>query len=145
MPIMAAHSRSDARGTARLLANMAIASINNPKRGEPQEVALNNVYRLLQSFRRDAFFGHEASVAHRSQSADEKLTSRPPVERNVREVRLALDRAINIVFPTIRKDDAIEAVERVLRSTAYPKSQDPSSDEDRKQVVTFFKILVESL
>ena len=78
---------------------MAIASINNPKRGEPQEVALNNVYRLLQSFRRDAFFGHEASVAHRSQSADEKLTSIFPVERNVREVRLALDRAINIVFP----------------------------------------------
>jgi hypothetical protein len=55
MPIMAAHGRSDARGTARLLANMALASIDNPRRGEPQEVALNNMYRLLQSFRKDTF------------------------------------------------------------------------------------------
>ena len=82
---MAAHGRSDARGTARLLANMALASINNPRRGEPQEVALNNMYRLLQSFRKDAFFGHEAP-ADAPVEASEKLTLRPPIERNVRDV-----------------------------------------------------------
>lgn len=114
MPIMAAHGRSDARGTARLLANMALESINNPKQGEPQEVALNNMYRLLQSFRKDTFFGREAP-ADVPRSSAEKLTLRPPMERNVRDVKQALEEAVTVAFAGQSKDAAIEVVENVLR------------------------------
>jgi hypothetical protein len=141
---MAAHGRSDARGTARLLANMALASINNPRRGEPQEVALNNMYRLLQSFRKDAFFGHEAP-ADAPVEASEKLTLRPPIERNVRDVRQALEGATAVAFEGRSKDDAIEVVESVLRWIAYPRTSKEPSTQDRARTVSFLRELVERL
>jgi hypothetical protein len=144
MPIMAAHSRSDARGTARLLATMALASIDNPKRGEPQEVALNNMYRLLQSFRKDVFFGQETDDA-RPLGASGKLTLRPPVERNVREVRKALEEATSVAFEGQAKNEAIEAVEKVLRSIAYPKKGAQPSPAERERVISFFRELVSRL
>jgi hypothetical protein len=142
MPIMAAHSRSDARGTARLLAAMALASIDNPKRGEPEEITLNNMYRLLQSFRRDTFFGREVLQESRPRSAAEKLTLRPPIERNVREVRKALEEAAATAFHGRSEDEAIEAVEKVLRWIAYPKKTDQPSDDDRTRTVSFFQELI---
>src|SRR6266542_192661 len=135
MPIMAAHSRSDARGTARLLATMAFASIDNPKGDEPEEVTLNNVYRLLQSFRKDAFFGRETSEDSRPPSAAEKLTLRPPVERNVREVREALEQAAAVAFEGQSQNDAIEVVENVLRWIAYPKKSVRPSESDRERTI----------
>jgi hypothetical protein len=145
MPIMAAHSRGDARGTARLLATMALASIDNRKGGESEQVALNNVFRLLQSFRKDAFFRREMSEDTRAQSAAGKLTLRPPVERNVREVREALEQAVAIAFKAQSQDDAIEAVENVLRWIAYPKKSARPSDVDRERTVLFFRELVNRL
>jgi hypothetical protein len=93
---------------------MALESINNPKQGEPQEVALNNMYRLLQSFRKDTFFGREAP-ADVPRSSAEKLTLRPPMERNVRDVKQALEEAVTVAFAGQSKDAAIEVVENVLR------------------------------
>ena len=152
MPIMAAHTRSDARGTARLLATMALASIGNPTAkmdsriaaAESQEVALNNMYRLLQAFRKDAFFGQEMPRQSR-QSAAEKLTLRPRVERNVRQVREALAQAAAIAFAGQSNDEAIEAVERVLRWIAYPRTNSPPSDTDRTRTISFFRELVDRL
>lgn len=144
MPIMASHGRSDARGTARLLATMALASIDNQKRGASQEVALNNMYRLLQSFRTDVFFGQE--IPHNSREiAAERLTLRPPEEQNVRQVRDALEQATRIAFNDQSKDKAIEVIERVLRSIAYPKKASQPSAADRTQTATFFRELVERL
>jgi hypothetical protein len=142
MPIMASHARSDARGTARLLATHALASIGNPKLGEPEEITLNNMYRLLQSFRRDAFFGREVSGETRPRSPAEKLTLRPPVERNVREVRRALEEAASTAFKGQSQDEAIDAVERVLRWIAYPKKNDRPSEVDRTRTVSFFRELI---
>lgn len=142
---MAAQGRTDARGTARLLASMALASIDNPSVGEPQEVALNNMYRLLESFRRDVFFGQEILSGSQSQSAPDRLALRPPVERNVREVREALDEATKVAFGSQPKDLAIEAVENVLRAIAYPTANTGPSPDDRARVVSFFQALVERL
>jgi hypothetical protein len=51
MPILATYTRGDARGTAHLLAAMALGCLNDPEAARDQEVALNNVYRLLEAFR----------------------------------------------------------------------------------------------
>jgi hypothetical protein len=142
---MAAHSRSDARGTARLLATLALASIDNPKGGEQEEVALNNVYRLLESFRRDVFFGREIPGSSRPRNAAEKLTLRPPVERNVREVREALEQAMAVAFKGQSQDEAIEAVERVLRSIAYPKKSRKPPKIDQARTASFFRALINRL
>jgi hypothetical protein len=145
MPIMAAHARSDARGTARLLATIALASIDNRKGGEPEEVALNNMYRLLQSFRKDAFFGLDTTESSRAQSSAEKLTLRPPVERNVREVREALEQAVATTFKEQSKDDAVETVEKVLRWIAYPSNNNEPSDFDRTRTRLFLRALIDRL
>jgi hypothetical protein len=97
---------------------MALNCIADPKPLKPQkevEVALNNVYRLLQAFRNDAFFGLELDAFPRSQGPAANLTLRPPVERNVRDVRNAIDQAISTAFPGRSRDQAIDAVEGVLR------------------------------
>lgn len=145
MPIMAAHSRSDARGTARLLAHMALASIDHPKLGELEEVALNNMFRLLQSFRKDAFFGQEMPSRSSPQSVAERLTLRPPMERNVREVKEALAQAASIAFQGQPRDQAIEVVEQVLRWIAYPKRNAAPSGDDRSRTVRFFREFVDRL
>jgi hypothetical protein len=124
---------------------MALASINNPNVGEPQEVALNNMYRLLQSFRKDAFFGQEILSGSQSQSAPDRLALRPPVERNVREVREALDQATKVAFGGQSRDQAIETVESVLRAIAYPAASELPSPDVRARVISFFRTLVERL
>jgi hypothetical protein len=144
MPIMAAHGQSDARGTARLLANMALSSISHPESSESQEVALNNMYRLLQSFRTDRFFGHEAPASR--QTPTEKLTLRPPEEQNVRQVKEALQQATEIAFTGESKDAALEAIERVLLWIVYPaKVSQAPSESDRSRTATFFRELVARL
>ena len=145
MPIMAAHSRSDARGTARLLANMALASIDDPKGGEPEEVALNNLYRLLQSFRKDVFFGEETPARPSPRNAAEQLTMRPPAERNVREVRDALAAAASMAFEGAPRDQAIDIVEGVLRWIAYPKKGTEPSSADKNMTITFLREFINRL
>jgi hypothetical protein len=145
MPIMAAHSRSDARGTARLLAHMARASIDDPKGGEPEEVALNNLYRLLKSFRKDAFFGQELPGRRSPRNAAEQLTLRPPTERNVRQVRDALATAASIAFEDKTRDQAIEVVEQVLRWIAYPKKGALPPSDDRNKTATFLREFISRL
>jgi hypothetical protein len=102
------------------------------------------MYRLLQSFRNDVFFGQEADDT-RPLGALEKLTLRPPVERNVRQVREALEEATRIAFAGSSKNVAIEAVEKVLRSIAYPKRGEQPSAADRERAISFFRELVNHL
>lgn len=144
MPIMASHGRSDARGTARLLAHMALELIDNPKKGTSREVALNNMFRLLQSFRSDVFFGQEPPVNSREAAAD-KLTLRPPEEQNVQFVKEALEHATARAFSEQSKDEAIETIERVLRWLAYPKKASQPSEPDRLRTSAFFRELIERL
>lgn len=141
---MASHGRSDARGTARLLANMALSSIADPRIGASHEVALNNMFRLLQSFRTDIFFGQEAPPNSREVVAD-KLTLRPPEEQNVRLVKEALEQATARAFGGQSKNEAIEIVERVLRWLAYPKKALEPPEVERTRVSVFFRELVERL
>jgi len=144
---MAAHERSDARGAARLLASMALDCIGNPAIAGDQEVALNNVYRLLESYRTNAFFGLESPREQPTHDAAEKLTLMPPMERHVKEVRDALEQARAAAFAGKSKDQAVALIEKVLRAVAYPNLKDrpKPSAQDRKKATLFFKKLVEQL
>jgi hypothetical protein len=147
MPIMAAHERSDARGAARLLASMALECIDDPKNASDQEVTLNNLYSLLESYRSDVFFGLEAPARRSSSPAVEKLTLIPQTERHVGEVRDALEKARVAAFAGESKERAIASIEKVLRAIAYPKmkSRTKLTAKDRSRVTLFFKKFIEQL
>lgn len=74
----------------------------------------------------------------------DKLTLRPPTEWHVKEVREALEQATAAAFAGLPKEQAIVAVENVLRSIAYPASATASA-ADREKAASFFKELVERL
>jgi hypothetical protein len=141
---MAAHERSDARGAARLLALMALDCIDNPKVAVEQEVALNNVYRLLESYRSNAFFGLDTPRQPFRRISD-KLALTPPKERHVTDVREAIEQARLTVFANQSKDRAIESVEKVLRALAYPERERKPSPTDQKKAAQFFKTLLKQL
>lgn len=144
MPIMAAHERSDARGAARLLAHMALDCLDNPATAIQQEVALNNVYRLLESYRSNAFFGID-TPRQPFRGVSDKFALTPSRERHVRDVREALEHARLKAFSDQPKDQAIEAIERVLRALAYPKRNEHFSDDDKRRTSRFFRALLEQL
>ncbi|MGB7097576.1 MAG: hypothetical protein WBD95_02250 [Xanthobacteraceae bacterium] len=145
MPIMASQGRSDARGTAQLLAGMALDCIANPAVARERQVALNNVYRLLESYRVNRYFGSELR-SQGYQNEAQRLALKRPVERHVKEVRDALEYARKVAFGDASKDDALQRLETVLRLVTYPDANEGQvSDEDQQRATQFFRALGDHL
>src|SRR6266481_5845413 len=131
MPIMAAHDQNDARGSARVLAATVKKCIEEDYAPSKHKSALNNLYRLLEAYRAHRFVVFEYEP--RSARGPEALTLLPPPERNVVELRMALDRAFENVYRGRALDEAVDSVENVLRSIAYPEKMAPDR-VDRERV-----------
>jgi hypothetical protein len=143
---MASQGRSDARGTAQLLASMALECLVNPALAREEEVALNNVYRLLESYRTNPLFGFEPVAQPTAASAAQRLTLRRPIERHVKEVRDALEHSRIAAFGDLNKDDALRIIEAVLRSVTYPGGERTQvTQEDQRLTTRFFQALLERL
>lgn len=145
MPIMAAHGRNDARSAAWLLANAASDCLSNPETAAEQEVALNNVYWLLEAFRSNVFFGLQPKIRQQRKGTAETITLMRPVERYVDEVRDALEKSIDASFENQPKDEAIQKIENVLRAVTYPQKFEEPSYDDKMKTVRFFEVLLEEL
>jgi hypothetical protein len=145
MPIMSAHEQNDARGTARLLALAARDSIRDPSSATEHEVALNNLYRLLEAYRVSAFFGMEPRARQFPPRVTEAISLLPRSKRRVRDVRVALEQAQAAVFMGQSKDDAVRLLEKVLRGITYPAQFDHPSEDDRSKADIFFNKVVEHL
>jgi hypothetical protein len=145
MPIMAVHEQNDARGAVWLLATAAKDFIGNAPVALDKEVALNNVYRLLEAYKAHAFFGLEAPAVQFPADTAETLTLLPPVERHVQDVRDALDYALSATFGEQPAEQSIEFVENVLRAVAYPQEHEQPSGEDRGKAKRFFEELIGNL
>lgn len=142
---MASQGRTDARGTLQLLASTALECIDDPNVAQEQEVALNNVYRLLESYRVSPFFASEAPSQIPLQVEREKLTLQGPLERNVREVRDAIAHALTTAFNDANKDEAVERIGTVLRSVAYPHQVQAPSADDHQRTTRFFREVIDRL
>jgi hypothetical protein len=145
MPIMAVHEQNDARGAVWLLATAAKDFIGNAPVALDKEVALNNVYRLLEAYKAHAFFGLEAPAVQFPADTAETLTLLPPVERHVQDVRDALDYALSVTFGEQPTEQSVDFVENVLRAVAYPQEHAQPSGEDRGKAKRFFEELIGSL
>jgi hypothetical protein len=145
MPIMAVHEQNDARGAVWLLAKAAKDFIGNAPVALDREIALNNVYRLLEAYKAYAFFGLEAPAAQYPADTPETLTLLPPVERHVQDVRDALEYALSATFGEQPLEQSLELVENVLRAVAYPNDHQEPSREDRRKAKQFFEELIVNL
>jgi hypothetical protein len=145
MPIMSAQQQNDARGTTRLLALAASDSIHKRSDATSREVVLNNVYRLLEAYRANAFFGLEPRARRFPARATEAISLLPRQGRHVREVRAALEEALAAAFPGRPKEEAIGVIEDVLRGITYPQQFEKPSDDDCLKAGRFFDGLVSRL
>lgn len=142
MPIMAAQGRNDARTAARMLASAAIDCLERPGSVPSQTIVLNNVYRLLEAYRVNKFFGLPSAPDY---SAGSNAFSHPPLEQHVSAVRDVLQEAVATAFADVSKDDAIVEIEAVLKGLAYPERAAAPSDADKAKTVRFFSEVVQRL
>lgn len=145
MPIMSAHGESDARVAAWLLATTAWDCLRAPAQQPLPEVALNNVYRLLEAAKLNPFFGRERDQARTAGSLSDPVFLSHARERHVREVRSALDSAIKATYQDESPEAAIESVEMVLKGLAYPEQFGAPSAHARSKAAQFFERLVHQL
>jgi hypothetical protein len=142
MPIMAAQGRNDARAAAWLLASRAVACLENPAMASAQATVLNNVYRLLELYRVNAFFGFERVSGGRQPS--ESISLVPQLEQHVGAVREALDRALNTAFVGQSKEEAVHTIGNVLKGVTQAGAAAPS-EKDKAKVKLFFSEMAQHL
>jgi hypothetical protein len=139
------HDQNDARGAVILLARAARGYIQNPAEETDREIALNNVYRLLESYRAHPFFGADLDIQPFPFDSTDGLTLVPPAERNVGDVRDAVRSALQGTFGDLSAEVAIDLIEAVLRNLAYPTQHPLPQLNDRERVGNFFHQLLETL
>lgn len=141
---MTAHGQNDARIAARLLASTAVDCLRDPTSAAEREVALNNVYRLLEAYKLNPFFGLEAP-ARQDVHAGETFAQIQPMERYVNEVRLAIEQAIGAAFVGQSKQQAIDEVENVLRGIVYPQRYANPTQQQLSKATQFFQEVLSRL
>lgn len=143
MPIMAANDQNDVRGSARVLASTAKKSIEEDLASSRYVSALNNFYRLLEAYRSHRFIGFEYEP--RSARGPEALTLLPPMDRNVVDLREALDLAFKEIYGDQDWNAAVDSVENVLRSAAFPEKEASAPKYDRERASAFLKTFIDNL
>jgi hypothetical protein len=145
MPIMAASGRNDARSAAWLLASSALECLRNPASAPEQEVALNNVYRLLEALRANALLSSEFRGKPFPPRSANIISLLPAVEEHVGDVRAALESAIETAFENESRDEAIEAVENALKGIAYPEKFGNPAPNEIAKASRFFDEVIQKL
>jgi hypothetical protein len=145
MPIMAANAQSDVRGAAWLLVSTAQQYIDDPRSVPQSRDALNNVYQLLEAFRKNVFFGPRPLPAKgHAPHGLAMLSIMPSSQRHFSEIRDAMDEALTSSFSSTPKDQAVERIEGVLRAAAAPDKYEVS-EEDKNSAKLFFSYLLKQL
>jgi hypothetical protein len=145
MPIMAANAQSDVRGAAWLLVSAAQRYIDDPKKAPQSRDALNNVFRLLEAFRKNVFFrSHPLPAKNYAPHGMAMLSIMPSGQRHFSEIRDAMEQALSSSFSSTPRDQAVEKIEGVLRAAAAPDEYEVS-EEDKKRAQLFFSCLLKQL
>lgn len=145
MPIMAANAQSDARGAAWLLVSAAQQYIDDPRNAPHSRDALNNVYRLLEAFRKNVFFGpRPLPMKNYAPHGLDMLSIMPSSQRHLSEICDAMAEALSSSFSSTPTDQAVEKIEGVLRAVAAPDKYEVS-EEDKKSAKLFFNDLLKQL
>lgn len=143
MPMMAAYEQNDAVDAARLLATRTLEGLRKPSPSPYYGNAINNMYRLLQGYRAHGFYGYvEPALSEDEGSMTSLLTSS---DRNVGDLKHALDEAFQRVFHDQDPDSAIDGMKDVLRMVAYPEEGEVPDPEELSKADQFFTVFLERL
>ncbi|MYB77466.1 MAG: hypothetical protein F4X83_10305 [Chloroflexi bacterium] len=125
-----------------MLMTTARDCLDNPATAPDHAVALNNVFRLLELYRVNSFFGFHSATTPMPEA--ETLTLTPTIEQHVQEVREVLEGSVAIAFEGQSKEEAISIVEEVLRKITYPDKGEVAA-ADRELTLKFFVEAAEKL
>jgi len=142
---MAKASFSDERASVAVLSHVAIKCLSEPVVAEEDAIALNNAYRLLETFRVDPFFGNELPITGASEYPLGALKNKPTFRRHAGDVENALKTAVETAFQGASKEDAIEAVKSSLRALAYPAKFGELRQDQRTKCIEFFRVVANKL
>ncbi|HEX8124239.1 MAG TPA: hypothetical protein VF548_01515 [Allosphingosinicella sp.] len=143
MPLMAAYEQNDARDAARLLATMTLEGLRHDRRDPLVGNAINNMYRLLQGYRAHGFYGYVEDRRAEDETSMTSLLSSS--ERNVGELKHALDETFETVFGDQDPGSAIDGMKVVLRMTAYPREGEMPNSVEIARAEEFFSTLLDKL
>jgi hypothetical protein len=143
VPMMAAYEQSDARDAARLLATRTLEGLRCRDPAGSLGNAIDNMYRLLQGYRSHGFFGYvEQARSEEEGSMTSLLTSS---DRNVSDLKRALDDTFKSVFQDLDPGTAIDGMKRVMRIAAYPEAGESPDPAEVARAERFFSVLLDNL
>ena len=144
MPLMAAYEQNDARDAARLLATMTLEGLRSGQHGPTVGNAINNMYRLLQGYRSHGFYGF-VEAPHTDEEASQTSSLLTSVDRNVVDLKHALDETFDSVFKDQDPGLAIDSMKVVLRIAAYPQEGETPDPEEVSRAESFFRTFLDKL
>jgi hypothetical protein len=103
------------------------------------------VHRLLEAYRMNDFFGLEPAAHQCPPRVTDAISLLPRAERHVRDVRLALEGAVEAAYIGRSKSEAVEQLERVLKGVAYPDQFEKPSAAQRQAAKRFFDEMLQRL
>jgi hypothetical protein len=142
MPIMAASEWSDDRSTTLLMAEKVLECLQDQDKVQSAATVLNNVYRLLEAFKGNPFFGYVPEEPVESPDLDWASVA---IEPHVPDVRYALEEALKAAFSGQQPETAIGVVENVLRALVAPDRFPVPKPAERERAVRFFSELSQRL
>lgn len=143
MPLMASYEQNDARDAARMLATMTLDGLRHTRDASLVGNAINNMYRLLRDYRAHGFYGYVEE--HRVDDETSMTSLLTSSERNVGDLKVALDEAFGSVFQGEDPAMVIDGMKQTLRMTAFPKEGDEPNLEEQARLEQFFSTLVDKL
>lgn len=142
MSIMAASEWSDDRSTTLLMAREALECLRDQSKVAAAAVVLNNVYRLLEAFKGNPFFGY---VPEEPVDTPDLEWASVAMEPHVADVRYAIEEALKAAFAGQPHENSIEAVENVLRALVAPKRHPALQPAEKERAECFFSELSQRL
>lgn len=143
MPMMAAYEQNDALDAARLLAVRTLEGLRCRDVGMSHGNAINNMYRLLQGYRSHGFYGYSEEARPEDEGAMTSLLTTS--DRNVADLKHALDETFDSVFRGVDPGEAIDGMKGVLRMVAYPAAGEDPDPEEVARAERFFAVLLDHL
>lgn len=126
-------------------ASLAATYLDEPEAAKTStaQIPLENLYRLFEMFRYDAFADQNRSGIL-AINAINNISSNSVQEEWHIKIKRALSKAIDVAYSSHRKDKAIDEIESVLKGLANEGSEndDPNSQEQAK---VFFNRFIEEL
>ena len=127
-------------------ASLASTYLDEPEAAKTStaQIPLENLYRLFEMFRYDAFADQNRSGIL-SMNAINNLSSNSVQEEWHIKIKQALSNSLDIAYGNHQKDKAIDEIEAVLKGLATNEGAENGGSNSKEQAKVFFNRFIEEL